>query len=82
MFQPPSDTAGTHAGISIHTTKSLVDYSCRVSLFHKKFSDSTLTKHAGDSHFLSVLRGGGDVKGAHAQMLRSCWRRKMPLMVM
>jgi hypothetical protein len=32
MFHPPSDTAGTHADISIHTTKSLVDDSCRVSV--------------------------------------------------
>jgi hypothetical protein len=33
IFHPPSDTAGTHADISIHTTKSLVDVCCRVSLF-------------------------------------------------
>jgi hypothetical protein len=45
MFHPPSDTlAPTHTGISIHTTKLLVDDCCRVSLFHKKFKDSTLTK--------------------------------------
>jgi hypothetical protein len=44
MFQPSSDTAGTHAGISIHIIKSLVDVSCRVSLFHKKFNDGTLMK--------------------------------------
>jgi hypothetical protein len=26
MFHPPSDTADTHVGISIHTTKSLLHY--------------------------------------------------------
>jgi hypothetical protein len=31
MFHPPSDTADTHADVSIHITKSLVDDSCRVS---------------------------------------------------
>jgi hypothetical protein len=36
MFHPPSDTAGTHAGTSRHTTKSLADDSCCVSLRHKK----------------------------------------------
>jgi hypothetical protein len=44
MFHPPSDSAGTHADISTHTTKSLVGESSRVSFFHKKFNDSTLTK--------------------------------------
>jgi hypothetical protein len=36
MFHPPSDTADTHADISIHTMKLLLDDYCRVSLFHKK----------------------------------------------
>jgi hypothetical protein len=55
MFHPPSDTAGTYADISIHTTKSLVDDSCQVSLFYKKLNDSTLTKrHVDDSHFIAV----------------------------
>jgi hypothetical protein len=31
MFHTPSDTDTNHAGIFIHTTKSLVDDSCRVS---------------------------------------------------
>jgi len=70
-----------HADISIHTTKSLVDDTCRVLLFHKKFNDSTLTKrYVSDSHFLAVLYG--NVRGAHALSLLSCWRRKMPLMVL
>jgi hypothetical protein len=43
MFNLPSDTAGTRVGISIHTMKSLVHVSYRLSLFHKKFNDSTLT---------------------------------------
>jgi hypothetical protein len=81
MFQPPSDTAGTHADISIHTTKLLVDDSCRVSLFHKKFSDSTFTKrHVCDSHFLALH--DGNIRGAHALILPSCWREKMPLMTL
>jgi hypothetical protein len=43
MFHPRSDSADTHADISIHTTKSLLDDSCRLSIIHKKFNDSTLT---------------------------------------
>jgi hypothetical protein len=81
MFHPPSDTAGTHTDISIHTTKSLVDDFCRISLFHKKFSDSRLTKrHGGDSHFLAVY--GGNIKGVYAMILRSCCRGMMPLVVL
>jgi hypothetical protein len=71
----------THADISIHTTKSLVDDCCRVSFFHKKFNDSTLTKrHASESHFLAVH--DGNLRGAHALILRSYWKGKMPLMVL
>jgi hypothetical protein len=81
MFHSPFETAGTHAGISIHTTKSLVDESCRVSVFHKKFNDSTLTKpHVSDTHFLAVH--DGNVRDTHAPILHTCWRRKMPLMVL
>jgi hypothetical protein len=81
MFHPPSDTAGTQADISIHTAKSLVDDFCRVSLFHKEFNVSTLTKrHVDDSHFLAV--DDGNVRGAHALILHSYWRKKMPLMVL
>jgi hypothetical protein len=43
MFHPP-DSADTHGDIFIQTTKLLLDDCCRVSLFHKKFNDSTLTK--------------------------------------
>jgi hypothetical protein len=40
-----------------------------------------LTKwHVGDSHFLTVH--DGNVRGAHAVILRSCWRGKMALMVL
>jgi hypothetical protein len=81
MFHPPSDTAGTLAGISIHTMKLLIDGSCRVSLFDRKFYDSTLTEqHDGDSHFLSMH--DGNVRGAHALILLSCCRGKMSLMVL
>jgi hypothetical protein len=75
MFHSPSDTADTHADISIHTTKSLVDDSCRVSLFHKKFNDSRLTKrHTCDNHFLAMH--DENVIGTYELTLRSCWRRK------
>jgi hypothetical protein len=58
MFHPPSDTAGTHADVSINTTKSLTDDSYRVSLFHRNFNESTLMKrHVGDSHFLAEHDG-------------------------
>jgi hypothetical protein len=81
MFHPPSDSADTHAVISIHTAKSLVDDFCQVSLFHKKFDDSALTKlHVGDSHFLAAR--DGNVRRAHVLILRLCWRSKMPLMVL
>jgi hypothetical protein len=81
MFHPPSNTADTHAGIFIHTMKSVVGDSCRVSLFHKKFNDSTLTKpHVSDSHFLAVH--DGNVRGVHALILLSCRRGKMSLMVL
>jgi hypothetical protein len=53
MFHPLSDTVGTHAVISRHTAKSLVDDSCRVSLFHKKFNDRTLTKDMSVTAILS-----------------------------
>jgi hypothetical protein len=57
--------------LSIHTTKSLADDSCRVSLFHKKLSDSALTKrHVVDSHFLAVH--DGNVRGAHTLISHSC----------
>jgi hypothetical protein len=42
-------SAGIHADISRHITKSRVDDSCRVSFSQKKFKDSTMTKrHVGD----------------------------------
>jgi hypothetical protein len=44
MFHSPSDTPGTHAGISKHTMKLITDDSCQISLFHKKFNDSMLMK--------------------------------------
>jgi hypothetical protein len=81
MFHPPSDTADTHADISTHTTESLIDDFCRVSLFPKKFNDSALTKrHVNDSHFLAVH--DRNLTGAHELILRSYWRRKTPLIVL
>jgi hypothetical protein len=40
VFHPPSDTAGTHADISTHITKSLVEASCHIPLY-KKFNNSS-----------------------------------------
>jgi hypothetical protein len=63
MFHPPSDTAGTHAGINTHTTKSLVGDSCRVSLFYKKFNDSKLSKqHVGTAIFSQCITGIQEVR--------------------
>jgi len=81
MFHPPSDTPATHKGISIHTTKSRTDESCLVSLFHKEFNDSTLTKQqTNGNHFLAAH--DGNFRGAHVLMLRSCWSGKIPLIVL
>jgi hypothetical protein len=67
---------------SPYTTQSLVDDSCRVSLLHKKFNESTQTKwHVVDSHFLAVY--DGNVRDAHALvLLSSCLRIKIPLMIL
>jgi len=49
--------------------------------FYKKFNDSTLTKrYVGDNHFLAVH--DRKVRGAHALIFHSCWKVKMPLMVL
>jgi hypothetical protein len=70
IFHSLSDLADTHADISIHTTKSLVDDFCQVSLFHKKFHESTMTKHhEEDSHLLAV--NDGKVRGVLAFMLEN-----------
>jgi hypothetical protein len=37
-------------------------------------------RHVGDSHFLAVH--DGNIRGVLALILRSCWRGKMPLMVL
>jgi hypothetical protein len=67
MFHPPFNTAGTHAGNSIHIMKSFIDDSCQVSLFHEKFKDSTLTKlHFATSHFLATH--DGNISCAHVQI--------------
>jgi hypothetical protein len=50
MFYPPSGITGTHAGITIHTKKSLVDNSCWVSLFHK----NSMTAH-GQNGMLAAI---------------------------
>jgi hypothetical protein len=80
MFHPPSDTADTHAAISRHTTKSLVDDSWRVSLRRN-------SKKARWRNYMSVTPifsqcMDGDVRCAHALILYSCWRGKMTLMVL
>jgi hypothetical protein len=37
-------------------------------------------RHVGDSHFLAVH--DGNVRCAHALILRSCWRGKVPRMIL
>jgi hypothetical protein len=39
-----------------------------------------MKRHIGDIHFLAAH--DGNVRGAHALILRPCWRGKMPLMVL
>jgi len=80
MFLSPSDTAGTHVSISIHTVKLLVYDSCWMSIFHKIFNDSTLMKwHNGDSHFPAVH--DGNIRGVHAVILVKAAQRFSVLVV-
>jgi hypothetical protein len=69
MFHPPSDTAGTHAAISIHIAKLLVGFLLSFPLSQEI--------QVGDSHFLSVH--DGDVGCANALILLSYWRGKVVL---
>jgi hypothetical protein len=81
IFHPPSDVAGIYAGIFVHTMKLLIDDSCQVPLFHKKFNVSMLMKpYVGDSLFIAVH--DGNIRGVHVLILHSCWRGKMLLMVL
>jgi len=44
MLNPPSNTISTHAHISIHKLKSVVNISTGNFLFNEKINESTLTK--------------------------------------
>jgi len=44
MLNPSPNTISTHAHISIHKLKSVVDISTGNFLFNEKINDSTLTK--------------------------------------
>ncbi|PSN33773.1 hypothetical protein C0J52_23794 [Blattella germanica] len=54
----PSNTAGTHAGISVCTLKSLVNVNSRLFFFNEEFNDSTLLKRNTDvRHFANIACG-------------------------
>ncbi|KAJ9576786.1 hypothetical protein L9F63_006627 [Diploptera punctata] len=58
MFHPSPNTAGTHAGISVCTLKSLVNINSRLFLFNKEFNDSALSKRNIDvCHFGNTACG-------------------------
>jgi len=55
MLYQLSNTASTHAHISIHTLKSVVNISGGNLLFNKKPNDGTLTKETSLSAILYLL---------------------------
>jgi len=57
MLYPSSNTTSTHAHISIHTLKSVVNISSGNLLFNKKFNDGTLAKQNIADHFQSLVYG-------------------------
>jgi len=58
MLYPSSNTTSTHAHISIHTLKSVVNISGGNLLLNKKFNDGTLTKrNIVVGHFVSLVCG-------------------------
>jgi hypothetical protein len=54
---PMSYTASTHAHISPHTMKSVVNISSGNLLLNEKFNDGTLTKLNIFGHFVSLVYG-------------------------
>jgi hypothetical protein len=58
MLYPLSNTTSTHAHISIHTLKSVVNISSGNLFFNKKFNDGTLTKpNIIVDHFVLLVYG-------------------------
>jgi len=58
MLHPSSNTTSTHAHISIHTLKSVVNISSGNLLLNNKFNDGTLTKrNIIVGHFVSLVYG-------------------------
>ena len=58
MLYPSSNTTSTHAHISIHMMKSVVNISSGNLLLSKKFNDGTLTKrNIVVGHFVSLVYG-------------------------
>jgi hypothetical protein len=55
---PSSNTTSTHAHVSIHTLKSVVNISSKNLLFNNKFNDSMLTKqNIVIGYFVSLVYG-------------------------
>jgi hypothetical protein len=58
VLYPSSDTSSTHAHISIHTLKSVVNIGSGNLVFNKKFNDGTPTKqNIVVGHFVSLVYG-------------------------
>ena len=58
MLYPSSNTTGTHAHISLHMLKSVVNISSRDLPLKEKFNDSMLTKqNIVVGHFVSLVYG-------------------------
>jgi hypothetical protein len=56
MLYPLSNTTSTHAHVSIHMLKSVVNISSGNLLLNRKYNDGTLTKqNIVVSHFVSLV---------------------------
>ena len=67
VFYPSSDTASTHAGISIHMTQSAVDICSGVVPVSEQFKHYTLAKCYVESHFITM-----DCGNINVCMCRAC----------
>ena len=77
MLYPSSNTTSTHAHISIHTMKSVVNMNGRNLLLNKKFNDSKLTKRNIVSaiwHHLFMVTWCKLLTPYVTQRYDNCWR--------
>jgi hypothetical protein len=77
MFHSPSDTAGTHVHHEVARRWVLPSFPPSQEIQWQLVNEKTCRC---DSHFLAVH--DGNVRGADALILRSCWRGKMRLMIL